>query len=242
MTVTTKNFCSPDTAEQYAASVMSLSGHWTKRKRGLSTLGAAAYIDAPPESTGDIFGAQETVDGQYQQHFHRSNPILSGHFQPLYQQLLTTLGEVLQAPVMFAPDKALPGFHIFEYAPENAHAGSHVAHFDRQYETLDWQGPIDHQTTPTISFTLPLRLPHSGGGLMVWEVMLNDVLNLDKEATRVYIKQAARQHVRYQVGELVIHPGHALHMIYPWQSQSDEQRITLQGHCIMINNQWLAYW
>jgi len=221
---------------------MSLTAHWTTRKRGLSTLGAAAYIDAPPASAGDIFAAQETTAGQYAQQFTRSNPILAEHFQPLYQQLLDTLGEVLQAPVSFASDKALPGFHIFEYAPENAHAGSHVAHFDRQYETLDWQGPIDHKSTPTISFTLPLRLPGSGGGLMVWEVMLDDVLNMDKEATRTAIKQAQRQRVNYQVGELVIHPGHALHMIYPWQSKTDEQRITLQGHCIMINNQWLAYW
>ena len=221
---------------------MSLTSLWTTRKRGLSTLGAAAYIDAPPESADDKFAAKETVVGQYEQQLNRSNPILAEHFQPLYQQLLDTLGEIFQAPVIFVQGKALPGFHIFEYAPENAHAGSHVAHFDRQYETLDWQGPIDHQTTPTISFTLPLRLPSSGGGLMVWDVMLDDVLNMDKQATRTYIKQAMRQRIKYQVGELVIHPGHALHMIYPWQSNSDEQRITLQGHCIMINNQWLAYW
>jgi hypothetical protein len=242
MTVTTRDFCATDVAEQYAASVMSLASRWTTRKRGLSTLGAAAYIDAPPESAGDMFAAQETVVGQYEQQLNRSNPVLAEHFGPLHQLLLTVLGEVLQAPVSFAPGKALPGFHIFEYAPENAHAGSHVAHFDRQYETLDWQGPINHQTTPTISFTLPLRLPSSGGGLMVWEVMLDDVLNLDKEATRDYIRNASRQRIKYQVGELVIHPGHALHMIYPWQSKTDEQRITLQGHCIMINNQWLAYW
>lgn len=242
MNVSRHKLCSVDRGEQFAKVVVSLKEEWTLRKGGLSTLGAAAYIDSPLESEGDLYGANEVPIGQYEQQLARSNPVLRKHFEPLYQKVMEALEDNLQARVRFSEGKALPGFHIFEYAPENARAASHVAHFDRQYEPLDWKEPIHRLKNTTLSFTLPLRLPQSGGGLFVWEVLLDEILKMDDHLVRPYLKKVRPKLIKYEVGQLIIHPGHALHMISPWQSEPDEQRITLQGHCIKLNGGWEAYW
>ncbi len=171
------------------------------------------------------------------------NPILWDNFESLYDRLVFSLEKELREPVHWAQEKAFPGFHIFENSYVNSLSSAQSAHFDRQYEPLDW-GQIRQtwKNARTLSFTLPLRLPASGAGLMIWNVLLQDVLQMNHQAARNHVRLAEKEPVHYEVGKLICHDGHYLHMIRPWRGKPEEHRITLQGHCIRVDGTWLCYW
>ena len=217
--------------------------HWQHRdKFELYTLGAAAYIDAPTQETIANFGLSKPELNQYQNLVKNTNALLEANFSDLYQHLLNSLSTLLGKKVCFAEGKALPGFHIFNAHSHYAQAKSHVPHYDRQYECLDWNEAVNASNAETISFTLPLKLPKAGGGLCLWDLELNDVLGLEKTAALTYVKKARMHKETYKAGTLVCHSGHQLHRIEPWQSKGDEQRITLQGHGLLLQNCWHIYW
>ena len=235
--------CSAAEAAAHADTVNKLQQHWVARDQSaLFTLGAAAYLDAPTPETVAKFGLPVPEDNAYEVGVEKFNPVLKGAFAVLYDDIRLALAGHLGTEVHYAPGKAYPGFHVFNHHPQYASPTAQVPHYDRQYEALQWGQPVTVENARTLSFTLLLKMPASGAGLMVWNVYLQDILGLDKAQAIEKIKQARTWREDYAVGELVLHPGHQLHRIAPWQSNEQEQRITLQGHALYINDCWMLYW
>lgn len=237
------DFLSPNEAAQIASAVNASRNYWVKRNNtGLYTLGAAAYLDLPTEGTREQFSIKDYDPKRYSSGVRRFNPILRLSFSSMYDRLLEILTAALGRNCYFAPEKALPGFHIFEHHPLLADPKLQVPHFDRQYECLAWPFPIETFSNEHVSFTLPLKLPSTGGGLVLWSTQLRDILSNKRDMAKQIAREASKVYIDYSVGEMLIHSGHKLHQIRPWKSNVGEQRITMQGHGILHKGQWLIYW
>lgn len=215
-----------------ADTVLALRSHWIRRIAGAEfyTLGAASYLDE---------------EARYRARAAELNPMLRTHFSAMHAALAGALAEVLAAPIAFAPDKALPGFHVWG-VPGIPTEPVASLHFDLQYERLAW--PPEADFAHPISFTLPLRLPRAGGGLSMWDTTkprvdaffargsfsgtLHDLTVLMPERLEPYTR-----------GELIVHSGLELHRIAPIPSvEPDDLRITLQGHGLRVGSCWQIYW
>lgn len=226
-------------AEVYAT-IQSLKEHWITRGEepaSFFTLGTASYLDFLnlPDFAGDYYNRAK----QY-------NPLLKKHFSQIYELVKNSLEEQLQAPVSYHPEFALPGFHIWE-TPAIFTKSTASVHFDLQYQNLNWQDKENIDFQRTISFTLPIKLPHLGGGLNVWDLTYEEYTDGrdpnylgDVEVMKRFRNKTVHP---YNVGNIVIHGGHSLHQISAIaQVYPGDERITLQGHGVYHNGQWLLYW
>ena len=225
------------------AAVHALRAQWQRRDgAAFHTLGAALYLDAPRQETLEHFGREAPPVGQYAAFMARYNPLLKARFARLYHAVATSLVALLGSEVRYAADRALPGFHIYEHAEIYADQKSHVPHFDRQHECIDWSEHSEIDFNRAISITLPLQVPPSGAGLRVWDLSLQDVQAVTRDQARELAAQAhSRTHV-YVTGELICHRGYLLHQVAPWKSCPGDARITLQAHGLYYDNAWQLYW
>ena len=232
-----------DECEAVCAQVHALRAHWLPRdSAAFHTLGAALYLDAPRAETVEHFGVPMPPSRQYDERASRYGPLLRERFADLYRQIEAALGRAFDAEVRCAPDRAPPGFPIYQHAPVYAQRAAHVPHFDRQYECVSWSDHPDIEFREAISITLPIRLPASGGGLRVWDLSLFDVQARPREAARALARSAPSRVHAYRPGELVCHHGHLLHQVAPWVSGPGDERITLQGHGLRYDGAWHLYW
>ena len=232
-----------DSCKEIAETVNELKDHWISRHDfGFYSLGAAAYLDAPPQKTIEMFELAGPAENQYMENVARYNGLLWEHFSELYKIVKDALSTIFDSDVEYAVDKALPGFHIFNHNIAHAKSSAHVPHYDGQYEGLDWGQEVTGLNAKTFSFTLPIKLPVVGGGIYFWPVQLEEVLQLSKSDALNLVKAAKSQRVSYSPGELVCHPGHQLHRIAPWKSVPEDQRMTLQGHGLYLDGCWQLYW
>ena len=210
-----------------------LSAHWEQRHRHLPfyTLGAASYLDS-----------SKALNARYYQKANHLNPILEHHFAWLYALVIPAIHQVTGRRCQLAEDQALPGFHIFLAHPQFLQpvASKHV---DLQHTTLNWQQLLKRST---LSFTLALELPRSGGGLNTWpvsqEVLLTDRFWSTKLGSTDIEDEPT--FIQYKPGDMVIHSGELLHQIAPLNElEASDRRITLQGHGVLSHeNTYLLYW
>ncbi|WP_427162567.1 ATP-grasp domain-containing protein [Aliinostoc sp. HNIBRCY26] len=225
---------------QVYETIQSLKAHWVTRGQepaSFFTLGTASYLDFLnlPDFAGDYY----TRATQY-------NTLLQKHFSWLYELVKQSLETQLQAPVNYHSDFALPGFHIWE-TPAIFTKSTASVHFDLQYQNLNWQDKENIDFQRTISFTLPIKLPHLGGGLNVWDLTYDEYINGrdpnylgDVEVMKRFRNKTVHP---YNIGKIVVHGGHSLHQIAAIaQVYPGDERITLQGHGVFHNGQWLLYW
>jgi hypothetical protein len=191
-------------ANSIAERVYSLSNHWERINPVMSVLGTASYIHGPR--------------GEYNDKYHFTNKVLQKNFGQLAAVVKDYLQNKLGQPVVYK--YAYPGFHIFDCDGIFRFPVSSV-HKDLQYRWLPDRKLLD--TSKTLSFTLCIQLPESGGGMYIFE---NDKKNK----------------IEYSPGYIVCHNGHTTHMISP--SHGDLHRITLQGHCVFDTKSclWHIYW
>ncbi len=228
---------------QIASTVRALRAHWIARdSAAFYTLGAALYLDAPTAETLRQFGRAAPPPEAYATNAARFNGLLTEHFPVLYATLAAVLQQLLQAPVRYADERALPGFHIFEHAPIYAEQRGHVPHFDRQYECIAWPADTRIDFKAAISITLPICLPRAGAGLRVWDLSLQQIQAESPARARELAASAPSHLYRYTPGELVCHRGHLLHQIMPWPSQPGDARITWQAHGLYYHDAWQLYW
>ncbi|MBH8565533.1 hypothetical protein I8748_25720 [Nostoc sp. CENA67] len=222
------------------STIQSLRENWIARGQepvSFFTLGTASYLDFLnfPELSGDYY----TRAKQF-------NSLLKSHFAWLYELVKNSLEKQLQAPVSYHSTFALPGFHIWE-TPAIFTKPTASVHFDLQYQNLHWQDQEQIDFQQTISFTLPIKLPHLGGGLNVWDLTYDEYTNSrdpnylgDVEVMKRFRNKSFHA---YTVGNIVVHYGHSLHQIAAIaQVHPGDERITLQGHGVYHNGQWLLYW
>jgi hypothetical protein len=212
-----------------------LREHWIPRGSGepaFFTLGAASYLDEPAD---------------YRAHAARLNPVLRDRFAWLYERVADFLARRLGAPVTFADGLAVPGFHVWLSRSIFVTPVASV-HFDLQYlrawpetaEGVDYDHPL--------SFTLPIRLPHRGGGLNVWDV---DYARFRRFVNRIEGRVTPadlaillpRMRHPYTRGAIAMHSGHLMHQIGEIDEVAlDDERITLQGHALCQHGEWKLYW
>ena len=214
--------------------VWALRPHWTARIPGLPfyTLGAASYLDSGPDAREAYYRKAAAL-----------NPVLEAEFGWLYDRLRQSLAEVLEAPVAFEPRAARPGFHIFLAHPAFRQPLSRI-HFDLQYLDLDWSGREGMDFSKPFSYTLTVRLPEAGAGLMTWDIAKAEYDALDEEARGRLGAEREPRYVPYREGELIHHSGLLLHRIAPARPgmRPDDARVTLQGHALPGRDGYWLYW
>lgn len=219
----------------YLAKIHSLREYWTRREFDtvFYTLGAASYLDA-------TMGRFES----FRERARVTNPVLRREFGPLIDAVLGALAEYVGAPVRIDDELSVPGFHIFLAREFGDRSPTASLHFDLQYEHLRWDAHGGEEPETQISFTLPVALPHNGGGLLVWNMKWQETKQLSKEEHVAKLKSRGEpEYVDYRNGVLAVHGGHHLHQIAPFREHSpDDERVTLQGHAIRCRDGWWAYW
>lgn len=219
----------------YLSKVHALSEYWTRREFDtvFYTLGAASYLDAT-NGRFEEFRTKAAV----------TNPVLRREFGPMLDAVLQALSEYVGAPVAIDDEISVPGFHVFLAREFGDRSPSASLHFDLQYEHIRWDAHGGEEPETQISFTLPVTLPHHGGGLLVWPMKWQETKHLPQAEHVAKLKSRGEpEYVAYQNGVLAVHGGHHLHQIAPFQEHSPaDERITLQGHAIRCRDGWWAYW
>lgn len=83
-----------------------------------------------------------------------------------------------------------------------------------------------------------------GGGLNVWDFnYINDYSQAIAGDVEILKRFRTKTFHNYKVGEIILHSGYTLHQIAPTTYiYPDDERITLQGHGLFCDGQWLLYW
>lgn len=193
------------------------------------TLGVASYLDAREDSKF------------YYEHLPNFNPILKENFADLYSKTKIILEEKLSKQCTYDENLAIPGFHIFLDSDffEIPVASKHV---DLQYQLVNWNSQ-SFDPKNNISFTVYTSLPSNGGGLNFWNYTYGDLSDLDNNARNEKLSDEAAEFIPFEIGDLVIHTGFNYHQIAPMiDVQPGDQRISLQGHGVLINDIYHLYW
>ena len=201
-------------AQEFAKKVKQDRHLWKTKNILMHTLGTASYL----EGTSGF--------NYYKKEYTKTNKLLKKRYNKLFDILLNYFQKrVPESKVKYR--FALPGFHIFECNKLFSLPVASV-HKDLQYKNLKFTSNEDIDYNNTLSFTLTLELPPTGGGLFTFE---------DNKKSKV----------NYKEGYIVCHNGMSTHMIAPSPSVNDDNnyfRITLQGHGLYDKNSntWWLYW
>lgn len=205
--------------------LFALRARWVQRAASLPcyTFGAAAYLDATP-SRADYLGAHD-----------RDGPLLAERFGWIHERVARTIAAATGKPAFLRPAGAWPGFHIFLGHPAFRCALGKV-HLDKQHRLLDWTPAEGAQPDAgTLSFTLPIALPATGGGLYFWPDARADLESAAPSGP-------PRLH-SYALGQITLHRGNVWHQIAPTPGMSArDRRITMQGHAMRCRDGWSIYW
>lgn len=198
--------------KKFAKKVKNDSDLWKCKNILMNTLGTASYIEG---KQGYKF---------YKKEYIKSNKLLKNHYKELLDIVLNYFKK--RCPESNVKYRfALPGFHIFN-CNQIFSIPVTSKHIDLQYKQLHFDEHVDLDFDNTLSFTLALELPKSGGGLYVFEK--------DK-----------KDKIEYSTGYIVCHNGKTFHMIAPSSYSGPNQfRISLQGHGVYdkLSNTWWIYW
>ncbi len=208
--------------------VLGLSGDWVRRGLGFYSLGTAAYLDAPQSHA------------EYLERAHDTNPVLRANFADIHELVRTFFDERLAEPVRLTEDRAVPGFHVFEYDGSSCEFDRPAtrAHFDLQWMiALPGRPP-----TATLSFTLAIEQPSGGAALEVWPLRYEEALSLGAPSAD-YADAHPSRRIAYTCGCMAVHDGHLLHAIGKSEIPNPVgRRITLQGHGALLDGVWVLYW
>jgi hypothetical protein len=196
------------------------------------TLGIASYLHKLSENT----------IAQYNTQIQRYNTLLWHNLGWLYERLAYTLTQKLAAPIHYPERLSLPGFHIFlsHKAFEQPIASIHC---DLQYKQHKWEPKEAADFSNPISFTLAITLPKSGAGMNIWDLPHNEVAQLPQPKIERLTESRKKYFHAYELGKFSLHSGHFIHQIAPITNiQPDDERITLQGHGLLLQGVWHLYW
>jgi len=220
----------PEECDNVVQTIHTLEHEWIRRHptAPFFTLGTASYLDK---------------DDVYYERAQRYNPLLSEHFGWLHERLLAQLEARLGEPVSFYERFARPGFHVFGGSRMLLETPSASVHCDVQYQRLDWAGLENPDFEHPLSMTLTIKLPASGGGLRVWDIEYQEIVNRPAAELRPIFRERTRHYEPYQAGVMVMHSGHQVHQIAPSDNITKaDERLTLQAHGIKCRDGWCIYW
>ena len=186
---------------------------------GLSSIWDERLPDRPFYTLGgsaylDIKSSDKSTYGYKRKTF---NDTMVHCFGGLYKEVVAVLSDYLKIPCTFDPSLCVPGFHIFFSHPAFVTSGG-LWHMDMGHIALGLP-----ENDP-ISFTATVRLPQDGGGLQY------------KEGDEEF-------YLAYKVGEMVVHDGCIMHKIAPLKAfHENDERVTMQGHGVKIDGQYVLFW
>jgi len=227
--VTAVDVLTTDQVRLVAEEVRRLRPHWQIRDEvgAAYTLGASINLDHRWPS---LYLAKAKV----------CNAVMGERLGWLYERISAILSDELGRPSAYAPSFGLPGFNIYRTTGGLNQTGN--IHCDRQYSLIaDWP-LVDF--SETVSFTLSVALPRSGGGLNYWDLRFGDVPRLDDPAERrEFFERCRPRYQAYTEGRMVIQHGEFYHQLARTiDPGDDDERITLQGHGVRSGDGWLLYW
>lgn len=225
--------------------LLDVEAFWIARHPTLPfhTLGATNYYDI----TANPLRPYDGLTAQY-------NPLLRSLFDDLYVALSALLAGHLGAAVHYHEGSALPGFHIFggdpAFAPDPSHDVTHADWFQRRDGGRFPGNPIHVDTAhralglqgPTLSVTLPVRLPDTGAGLRLWPLQESDARGLLPHGLRELFRRTPFTDETYSEGEVIVHDGNWFHQARGLPRRAGDYRVTLQGHGVRMDDGWHLFW
>lgn len=237
---------SPEECLKALDQIYNLQNHWLQTcfktiLLPFYTLGLATYITFG-KNYSEYLRYLSPID--YAQQAALINPIMHHHFNWLYQKVQTFFQDFFSFTVHTHPLLALSGFHIFTHSEAFLSNRSLPSiHFDLQYKEFILKKWDHVSIQETLSFTLALALPSVGSGLNVWPMTKEPWASLTLPEKQAWLKSHPPLYSPYTVGQIILQSGSYLHqMTMPPSSQSEERRITLQGHLIKIEDTYYMYW
>jgi hypothetical protein len=213
--------------------VGNLRDFWTQRHPLLPfyTLGIASYLDASQNNREDYYNKSREY-----------NLLLQKHFGWLYDRLANALSKQLDGSVSYAENLALPGFHIFQ-AHQEFEQPIAAIHTDVNHQLFTWQSNEEIDFDRSLSFTLAIALPEFGGGLNLWDLSHQEIIERPPTEVKGLIESRTKSFHPYKLGRMVLHSGNIVHQIAPGKNlQAKDERITLQGHSLYCQGSWQLYW
>jgi hypothetical protein len=212
------------------------------------TLQISALIDTVPGGLCRPQGRQPAVAGMttigeplyinrhqldyYTQRARDDNRCLYRHFKEAYERLAGFFEKRYRAPVVFAEELAVPGFHVFEYRRPGEYGGGSW-HFDTLYLQVPFLAARRAEISGIVNFTLPVQVPSGGTGMDLFDGGPGD----DGQGHGVRISTP------YVPGVLVFNEHEYWHRIGDSRClRYGERRITLQGHGVYFRGRWLLFW
>lgn len=251
-------FLTEDECKRVYDSIYKLRDHWLHRDphhdMPFYSLGAASYLDIRrlPEIAAKE-GVNEEDLIEYNALVEKNNPILQSEFQWLYDRLASNFATWFDYPAKYLPNLAFPGFHIF-LADWFYEVSMGVIHCDLQQMNHDWgkhvrdflnDTDLSNMVSPEecLSFTASIKLPSNGGGLYLWDKVFDDMKDMEFHAREEYLAGIEKTYHKYSEGEIFFHGGAMYHQIAPMHEvENEDERITLQGHAVLINDVYYLYW
>lgn len=170
----------------------------------------------------------------------KMKPVLQAVLGDLYERVRQVLELRLGAPVVDHPSGAFPGFNLLG-GHEYFMTPFASAHFDVQFNNLDWPAQVD--TDALVSFTLPVALPEAGGSIDIWPLRQADLAGLDGADAARAVDATPMVSLPHRVGHMVVHDGDILHRIAPAPAITPtDRRYTLQGHIARCGSVNYWYW
>ena len=216
----------PADCDVYWEALQEVRASWTARHplAPFFTLGAASYLDAGEE---------------YQALAAAANPVLASRFASLLERVRQAIAAHTGDPVEVGRF-ALPGFHIFQAHPAFERPVASI-HCDLQFQGLAWGSGAD--LNRTLTFTLPIRLPATGGGLDAWDIETAEWMPLSPSERLALLKARAYTYFPYECGRIELHDGQFVHRIAASRGMAPgEERVTYHGHGVWEDGAWRLYW
>lgn len=222
--------------------VFSLRDAWIPRAHcgqhgGFATLGCATYLDVC---------SSDRPQRDYYDRCRGQNELLRSNFGDLLERVFAKLSEAIQAEIYVSEELALPGFHVFWGTSLVDVPTPSLCHFDTQFQSIRWHGRWGNSSPK--SFTVPICLPVGGSSLDLWPITYRELLEgSSSRGTSLLEYVVSQQHHCqthwYELGICTIQNDLWLHRIGKSGTQAPmDYRITLQGHLLEVEGQWIAYW
>ena len=244
--------------------INTLQDWWIPRGVWTSDTGFAPNTDSPVDFY--TLGVATYIDGissmdQYYHYIKEQNPYFIECFGWLYRKVMFEFDKVIGQCSLWN-SVAHPGFHVFSARPNRmpkfgskmyAEKPSATIHVDLQHEKHELLfnnsfKDVDYENT--LSFTLPLSVPKTGGGLNTWKDESMKQYEIDNEYTR-HMKEIDYSQwgdygeptvVPYTAGRMFWFTGRLVHQIAPGFNLSfGDKRISLQGHGVKCDGTWILY-
>lgn len=192
---------------------------WSTAGGGMSTIGEPLYRN------------RERLD-YYTGCARADNPRLYRHFRFALDAVAAFFERRYEAPVVFAEELAVPGFHIFEYQRAGAHDGGSW-HFDMLHQQVPYLVANAGEVEGVVNFTLPVEVPSGGTGMDL----------CDDEPGPAQLGTGTPVRAAYEPGVLVFTEREYWHRIGGSTCLRDgERRVTLQGHGVHFRGRWILFW